>query len=242
MRFCLPLVLAVLVSACAAPMAPAPPVPQTAAEAVQAARARTAVANFLSVVDRVEPVAEALCREEAPDLDCDFQVLVDRRPEAGVNAFQTVNRRGQPLIVFTVGLIAEAANADELAFVMGHETGHHIARHIQLQDAQAAEGARVFGDMARASGADRQTVSEAAQIGSIVASRRFSQSAELEADAIGTIIAFEAGYDPVLGAAFFARLPDPAGRFLSTHPPNAARLDTVRRIAARLVAADMPGL
>ena len=57
---------------------------------------------------------------------------------------------------------------------------------------------------------------------------------ELEADALGTIIAHEAGFDPLRGAAFFERIPDPGNQFLGTHPPNAARIETVRRVAASL--------
>lgn len=41
-------------------------------------------------------------------------------------------------------------------------------------------------------------------------------------------------YDPLRGAEFFTRIPDPGNRFLGTHPPNAARLETVRRTAAAL--------
>ena len=103
------------------------------------------------------------------------------------------------------------------------EDGH------QDGDEQAAQGARVFSDLARARGATQVEVSEAAQIGAIVASREFGQRAELEADAIGTIIAERAGYDAWVGAGFFTRIPDPARDFLSTHPPNAARIDVVRR-------------
>lgn len=192
------------------------------------------VANFLEVVDRVEPIAERVCAEETRGMNCDFRILVDRDPRSGVNAFQTVSRRGQPLIIFTRGLIAVAQTPDELAFVLGHEAGHHIARHIEGQRVRAAEGARVFSQIARQSGADDVTIGEAAQIGSIVAARRFSQAAELEADAIGTVIAFRSGYDPLLGASFFNRLPDPDGAFLSTHPPNAARFETVRRATEEL--------
>jgi predicted Zn-dependent protease len=62
--------------------------------------------------------------------------------------------------------------------------------------------------------------------------RQFSRQAELDADAIGTIIALRAGYDPLRGAAFFARIPDPARNFMATHPPNAERMETVRRTVA----------
>jgi predicted Zn-dependent protease len=52
----------------------------------------------------------------------------------------------------------------------------------------------------------------------------------LEADALGTVITKRAGYDPVRGAAFFTQIADPGDRFLGTHPPNAKRIDTVKRV------------
>lgn len=221
------IVLAALaLSGCVQAVAP----PQVAPpQADLAARARQAVLNFDEVVTRVEPVAEQVCREETPDQLCDFVIYVDRAPESGVNAFHTLDPQGRPAIIFTLGLIAVARNTDELAFIMGHEAGHHIGRHLPMGQMQAAEGARVFAERARAQGANETEIGEAAQIGSIVASRSFGQRAELEADVIGTMIAARAGYDPLTGSDFFTRIPDPAREFLSTHPSNAARIDAVRR-------------
>lgn len=205
------------------------PVPQPAPnDAELAGRARQAVQNFAIVVDRVEPVAEQVCRERTPRQNCDFGIFVDRDPRSGVNAFQTVDPAGRPAIIFTLGLIAEARNTDELAFIMGHEAGHHIAQHLLQQQARSVEGARVFSDVARQSGANARQITEAAQLGSFVASRQFGQQAELEADAIGTAIALRAGFDPLIGAEFFTRIPDPDDPFLSTHPPNAARVGVLR--------------
>jgi hypothetical protein len=48
------------------------------------------------------------------------------------------------------------------------------------------------------------------------------------------VIAHDAGYDPIVGVAFFSQIPDPGNRFLGTHPPNAQRVATVRRVAAGL--------
>ena len=61
-----------------------------------------------------------------------------------------------------------------------------------------------------------------------------SKEFELEADALGTIITSRAGYQPVVGAQFFNRIPDPGNRFLGTHPPNSQRIATVERTAAGL--------
>ena len=64
--------------------------------------------------------------------------------------------------------------------------------------------------------------------------RRYGRQFELEADALGTVIAYRAGYDPVRGAAFFTRLPDPGDQFLGSHPPNADRIALVREVVAGL--------
>ena len=83
-------------------------------------------------------------------------------------------------------------------------------------------------------GADEAGIREAAEVGATVGARRFSQEHELEADQLGTVIAARAGFDPVRGAAFFQRLPDPGNRIFSTHPPNAQRQAVVRQTAASL--------
>jgi len=231
------LVAALALSGCVTTVTPRTtpaPTPQEPPRAQTSEQARQQVLNFIEVVERVEPVAEAVCREEQPRLNCDFEILVDRNPQAGINAFQTRGRNGEPLIIFTVGLVAVAQNTDELAFIMGHEAGHHIALHLDQRQASAAQGAQVFGQIARAGGADPRLVGAASQLGSLVASRQFSQSAELEADAIGTLIALRAGYNPRVGARFFSRIPDPRAGILATHPPNAQREQVVRDTMRRL--------
>lgn len=191
-----------------------------------------AVINFREVIDRVEPVAEQVCREQTPDQLCDFAIYVDRDLKSGVNAFHTIDDNGQPAIIFTIGLIAVAANADELAFVMGHEAGHHIGRHLPRVQASADLGAQILTTLARAGEINEAALGGVAQVGAVVASRQYGRQAELEADAIGTVIAARAGYDPLRGAEFFTRIPDPARSFLATHPPNAQRIETVRRTVA----------
>ena len=138
------------------------------------------------------------------------------------------------MIAFTLGLISDARNADELAFVMGHEAAHHIAGHIDRQQQNAVAGAVIFAGLATLSGGNASAVQSAQRLGAQVGARSYSKNFELEADALGTIITARAGYDPLRGAEFFARIPDPGDKFLGTHPPNASRLDTVRRTAAGL--------
>jgi predicted Zn-dependent protease len=68
----------------------------------------------------------------------------------------------------------------------------------------------------------------------ILGLRSYSKTYELQADALGTLIAANAGYDPLRGVAFFTRIPDPGDAFLGTHPPNCRRIKIVREAAASL--------
>ncbi|KUF10212.1 M48 family metallopeptidase [Pseudoponticoccus marisrubri] len=232
----LPLLI-LLLSACAQVPAPGPTGPATLESPRDAAlrqEANRAARTFVEVVETVEPVAERECRARTTGVNCDFQIVVDDRPGQPPNAFQTEDRFGRPVVAFNLGLIAQARNADELAFVMGHEAAHHIQGHLGKTRESATVGAVIFSGIAAISGADEDGIRSAEQLGAAVGARSFSKEFELEADQLGTIIAARAGYDPVRGAAFFARIPDPGDRFLGSHPPNAARLEIVRRTAAGL--------
>ena len=195
---------------------------------------KTAAENFVAVVGRVEPVAEDYCRRLARVSDCDFRIVIDDRPGQPPNAFQTVDNAGRPILGFTLALIADARSPDELAFVLGHEAAHHIAGHLPRQQDTALAGALVAGILAQVSGAGAEAVSAAQDIGASVGARQYSKAFELEADSLGTEIAYMAGYDPIKGAAFFDRLPDPGDKFLGTHPANAQRKQTVAATVARL--------
>ncbi|MEM7733423.1 MAG: M48 family metallopeptidase [Pseudomonadota bacterium] len=192
------------------------------------------MARFQQVVARAEPVAERICRAELPGGNCDFLIQVDERPGQPPNAFQTLTRDGRPILAFNLALLASVRNADELAFVFSHEAAHHIAGHIPKTRETAATGAILLGGLAAIVGAGSNTVQSAADLGAGVGARTYSKEFELEADALGTIIAKRAGYDPVRGAEFFNQIPDPGDVFLGTHPPNAQRIETVRRTAAGL--------
>lgn len=190
--------------------------------------------SFVQVVRTVEPVAERECRARTSRMNCDFKIVVDDRPDQPPNAFQTVDQTGRPIIAFTLQLIADARNQDELAFVLGHEASHHIAGHIDRQQQNAVAGAVIAGSLAVLLGGNSEAVQEAQQRGAQVGARTYSKEFELEADALGTIITARAGYDPVRGAQFFTRIADPGNKFLGTHPPNGQRIAIVRRVAAGL--------
>ncbi|MBC2836725.1 M48 family metallopeptidase [Paragemmobacter straminiformis] len=231
-----------LTTACApvypvGPVAPPPGVDLARPAVSERLQPRDAARNFIQVVQRVEPMTEAMCRARNIALNCDFLIVIDDRPGQPPNAFQTLDRRGRPVLGFTLALIADARNADEIAFVLGHEASHHILGHIPQQKQTATQGAVLAGILAQAAGGDAAAVRQAQEMGATMGARSYAKNFELEADALGAEIALRAGYDPVIGTGFFDRLPDPGDAFLGTHPANAQRKAQVRAVVARLLAA-----
>ncbi|MCF6315482.1 MAG: M48 family metallopeptidase [Marinosulfonomonas sp.] len=231
-------VLALTLSGCVTVTGPDPqqnrPAKVTTVAAPPPVSQNRAARNFLAVVQRVEPVAERECRVRTSGVNCDFNIVVDSRKGQPSNAYQTLDKNGRPVIAFTSALIAEARNQDELAFVLGHEAAHHIRGHIPKTQQSAVAGAVVGGLLAAVMGAGDAGIQEAQRLGGAVGARTYSKNYELEADELGTVITVHSGYDPIKGAAFFSRIPDPGDRFLGSHPPNAARIQTVRRTAANM--------
>lgn len=234
MRFLLAAAACLGLAACAGPMrlpgAPGAPVrtPPSTLGDIDDARAR----SFVAVADSVEPVAEAECaRRNGRGVNCDLLIVVDDRPGMPPNAFQTVNARGRPILGVTVALIGAVENPDEMAFVLAHEASHHILGHLRRQDEVAAVGAEIFGRIAASeAGATPASIRDAREVGAAVGARSYSKEWELEADALGASIAAQAGFDPLRGADFFLRIPDPGNRFLGTHPSNGERMAVVRAV------------
>jgi predicted Zn-dependent protease len=187
------------------------------------------------VVARVEPVVRGKCRQRAVSR-CDFRILIDDRPNQPANAYQTLDANGRPILGFTVALLRNARNQDELAFVMGHEAAHHIAGHIPQAQQTALAGAVLAGVLAATAGASSVEIEKAQNVAANLAVSAYGKDFELEADALGAEIAYEAGFDPIRGSAFFDQLPDPSDRFLGTHPANGRRKAVVAQTVARLKA------
>lgn len=227
----LALMLVLLLAACESPSLVAVPAERwQPSSSDQKATAR----SFEQVSRAVGEAAGRECRRRARSANCDFVILVDLDPRAPANAFQTVDEDGRPLIIFTQPMIRSAQNADELAFVMGHEAAHHILGHIARQAQNAKDSARIFGELARNQGQDAAGVERAQELGAKVGAQTYSREFELEADRLGTVITYSAGYNPLTGMNFFQRIPDPGDRFLATHPPNAKRVEAVLQTARQL--------
>jgi len=202
------------VSGCvdATAMAPTPMTSATQVDTAEIAR------RFTAVLKTLEPVAERECRRRTRGVNCDFQIGVWENYDNSSNAYTTIDEMGRPVISFTPRLIAEAKNADEIAFVMAHEAAHHIGGHLVDQRPNAASDAPIYADLSALTG--------------VVGPYENTKYIELEADALGAVITLRAGYDPLLGAEGFSAKQGLAKRYSRSHPPNAERWAIVQRIVA----------
>jgi len=194
--------------------------------------------RFKRVAGRLSPVGRSYCEAltaDRADFDCNVDIGIDREMKER-NAYFTY-RDDKPVIRISLPMLRDSASEDEVAFILSHEYGHLLGRHIEKSEQQALAGALILGVLAAAASADSgyydpSLVSSSMDIGAAAGSRAYSQTYELESDTLGTRIAHAAGYDPVKGARFFAR-PEAArteaGKlsFWGTHPPDAKRLATV---------------
>lgn len=243
-----PLILSIILipflAACVTTTGPAPqpkPKPTVSKPAPTVTRsAQSGLAAFSRVSKRVIPVAERSCRGLYPKANpkfCDFVIKVDKNPKQPANAFQTIGKDGRPLIIFNINMIRSIQNDHEIAFILGHETGHQMAKHLIKTQQNQTAGILVGVLLAGTLGVDIQA---GADLGGLVGGRGFSKGFELEADRIGTHIARRSGYNPVIGARSFNRSKG-SNAFLSTHPPSQDRINTVYQTNAQINAAKAKG-
>jgi Zn-dependent protease with chaperone function len=228
--------VALLLAGCVQTQAtlPAP----SAAELAQArADGKRKAQMFLQTVQAVQPVATQICREKQIVSNCDFQIYVDPRLRLPQNAYQTIDFRGRPVVGFTLALLSDSRNKDEIAFVMGHEAAHHILGHLALQaqqDRSVHLAAQAVASAAVAQGQSRRQIRLAQQSAEQAMAQGYAKQFELQADALGAEIALRAGFDPLRGAGFFDRLPQPLHGASSSHPDNQTRKALVAKTVRRL--------
>jgi Zn-dependent protease with chaperone function len=134
-----------------------------------------------------------------------------------INAFALP---GGPMFV-NIGTITAAHNEGQLVGVMSHEMSHvymqHTAKSVHRQELGQLIGALggIFGDSTAG------TLARIGAAGTGVFLLKYSRKDEAQADAVGAIIAYKAGYNPMELANFFEILAKQGGsgpQFLSDHP------------------------
>ena len=150
-----------------------------------------------------------------------------------INAFALP---GGPIFV-NVGTITAAADESQLAGVMAHEMAHIYMQHSikQMKSSQTRQTiAGLLGAILGHVGGVAGTLGQlGVGVGSGMLSLRYSRGDEAQADEVGAIIMYKAGYDPVAMAQFFRTLEQKGGSggpsFLSDHPDPGDRVAAVRQ-------------
>jgi predicted Zn-dependent protease len=161
----------------------------------------------------------------------DFHLLADTET---INAFALPG--GQ--IFITRALYDRLQTEGQLAGVLGHETGHVVARHSaeQIAKAQLTEGLTGAAIIAACDPNNPNGCVAASQMAALVGqliNMRFSREDELESDWLGVCFMNDSGYDPndmigvmeILDSASQGQGPP---EFLSTHPDPGNRIERIQ--------------
>jgi beta-barrel assembly-enhancing protease len=148
----------------------------------------------------------------------DFHVVAQKE----INAFALP---GGPMFI-NIGTITAAANEAQLAGVMAHEMSHVYMQHSAKQASKAQTTSLLAGIAEAALGATvGGTVAQLGEMGIQFGAQglmlKYSRSDEAQADAVGAIILYKAGYNPQALAEFFKTLESQGGQppqWLSDHP------------------------
>ena len=152
-------------------------------------------------------------------------------PEKDINAFALP---GGPIFV-NIGTITAASNEAQLAGVLAHEMSHVYMQH-SIHGMQQNQKLGILSALGQILGQAIGGVGGAlaqlgAQIGPGLVSMKYSRSDEAQADAVGAIILWKAGYDPKQMAIFFQTLQQQGGssgpQFMSDHPNPGNRVQAV---------------
>ncbi len=192
------------------------------------------VAMLRRVALRLAGANEALCRQYGRQ-GCTFRIGL--ATTEAPNAFA-----GEGDVVgVTSGMLDLVANDAELAAVVAHEFGHHLASHPSRAGTRmrlgAVAGALVGGFLGG------PLLSEAGgRLGGSAARLAYSQDEEREADYLAAFLVHRAGYDLDQAGRIWVRLAQVAGRsdrpsLLRTHPTGPERLAAWQRTVAEIEAA-----
>jgi Zn-dependent protease with chaperone function len=149
-----------------------------------------------------------------------------------INAFALP---GGPMFV-NLGTITAAQNEAQLAGVMAHEMSHVYMQHSIKQmrkntvPSLLAGLGQVVGQVI--GGVGGAVAAVGGQLGGGMLSMKYSRADEAQADAVGAMIMYKAGYDPKAMADFFQQLAQRGGsppQLLSDHPNPGNREQAIDR-------------
>jgi beta-barrel assembly-enhancing protease len=152
-------------------------------------------------------------------------------PSADINAFALPGGS----IFVNVATITAADNEAELAGVLAHEMSHVYMQHSAKQ-APKSTAAQIIAELAGAvlpQGGLGNLGRMGIQLGAGTMLMQYSRKDEAQADAVGAVIMYRAGYNPKSMADFFQKLEQKYGsggpQFLSDHPNPGNRQASIQQ-------------
>ena len=180
----------------------------------------------------VQQLGQKLVATIPPQYSWPFEFHVVAQKE--INAFALP---GGPMFI-NLGTITASENEAELAGVMAHEMAHVYMQHSAKQAGKrqttsllaGIAGAVLGGTMGGVAG---QLGQMGIQMGAQGLILRYSRRDETEADSVGAIILYKAGYNPQAMADFFKKLESQGGsgqpQWLSSHPNPGNRQQSIQK-------------
>jgi hypothetical protein len=171
-------------------------------------------------------------------------------PQKEINAFALPGGK----MFINLGTLLAAKSEAELAGVMGHEMAHVYMQHSAKQASKSQTTGLLAGIAAAVLG---ETIGDKAggmvgelgrlgiQVGAQGLMMKYSRNDESQADTVGTIILYKAGYNPQGMADFFKTMGASGGKgsptFFSSHPDPSNRQQAVQKQIAGWPAVDYIG-
>ena len=154
-------------------------------------------------------------------------------PQKEINAFALPG--GQMFI--NIGTITAAKNESELAGVMAHEMSHVYMQHSAKQAAKAERTNLIAGIASAVLGSRGGLIGQIGQMGIQMGAQglmmNYSRSDESQADSVGAMILYKAGYNPKGMADFFQTMGSQGGsappEFFSSHPNPVNRQQSIQK-------------
>lgn len=154
-------------------------------------------------------------------------------PQKEINAFALPG--GQMFI--HIGTITAAKNESELAGVMAHEMAHVYMQHSAKQASKAQTTSAIAGIASAVLGGRGGLVGQIGQMGIQMGAQglmmKYSRGDESQADSVGAMILYKAGYNPQGMVDFFRTMGSQGGsappEFFSSHPNPANRQQAIQK-------------
>lgn len=147
------------------------------------------------------------------------------------------------MMLFWTGALLRIRNEAELAFVLGHETGHFTAKHSLRQWRRMKSASAWLGAFQLAAyGAGAGGVAQLGMLAGSAAIFKYSRDMEREADHLGFASVVANGWAPQAGSDMWARMwreeqtrkYDRPLQIFSSHPASQERLNDIKTAAAAI--------